>query len=114
VKLVDTEQEALDMSKILRSTGREPEDLAGDPVRSRELDRETRESLQSFLRDHYLRWLDEPVPSLDGRTPRETCATPEGRDQVAQMIRTMPSVPAPGGLVHPPRDELLRELGLGP
>lgn len=59
-----------------------------------------------------LAWLDEQVPALGGLTPREACATTDGRGQVARMIRTMPPATMPGGTLEPPRDELLRELGL--
>ncbi|MBI3848134.1 MAG: DUF2384 domain-containing protein [Planctomycetes bacterium] len=65
------------------------------------------------MREHYLHWIDEPIPALDGRTPREVCRTPEGRDRVAVMIRTMPSpVGSLGDHVEVPRDEMLRALGI--
>jgi hypothetical protein len=57
-------------------------------------------------------WLDQPVPALGGKTPRAACRTKEGRREVEILIRTMPDVPTPGGSWSPPREELLKELGL--
>jgi hypothetical protein len=68
-------------------------------------------ALQEMLDRQYMRWLDTPLPALDGKTPRETCRTPDGRQQVAMMIRTIP-VPMGPGQVRVPRQEMLRSLGL--
>lgn len=57
-------------------------------------------------------WLDRRIPALGNRTPRECCATPEGRQQVALLIRTIAPIHGPGGTIEPPRAALLRELGI--
>ncbi|HEX5009892.1 MAG TPA: antitoxin Xre/MbcA/ParS toxin-binding domain-containing protein [Planctomycetota bacterium] len=62
--------------------------------------------------DHYQQWLDMPLPSLGRRSPREACRTPEGRQRVAILVRTMRDSAIPGGFVPAPRDWLLRELGI--
>ncbi len=70
-------------------------------------------AIRSAVHDHSMRWLDEPVPALAGRTPRAVAVDPEGRERVARMIRSMPPAGGPGGIsIDPPREEMLRELGL--
>jgi hypothetical protein len=70
-------------------------------------------SLQEMFNRQYMGWLDLPIPVLGGMTPRQACRTPEGRQQVAILIRAIPDPmgPAPA---HVPREAMLRELGLAP
>lgn len=72
------------------------------------------EDLRKYMREHCRRWLDESIPALDGRTPRQAVKTAAGRRKVARMIRTMPDPLGPAGLIRGlvPREEMLRELGL--
>jgi hypothetical protein len=59
-----------------------------------------------------MRWLDESIPMLGGKSPRQTCATEAGRRRVTQLIRTYPDpMGVPG--VRVPRERMLAELGLG-
>jgi hypothetical protein len=44
------------------------------------------ELLGQVLRDHYLRWLDEPVPAFGDRTPRAAAKTKRGRAQVTALL----------------------------
>ncbi|MBI5725594.1 MAG: SEC-C domain-containing protein [Planctomycetes bacterium] len=68
-------------------------------------------SLQEMFNKQYMKWLDTPLPVLKGKTPREACQTPVGRQQVAILIRTMPD--SAGDVPIPvPRQAMLRELGL--
>ena len=46
------------------------------------------EALPAHIHDTYLRWIDEPIPALDGLTPRHAIASATGRREVQQMIRT--------------------------
>ncbi|MCC6407005.1 MAG: hypothetical protein IT453_07555 [Planctomycetes bacterium] len=62
-------------------------------------------------RETCLLWLDQSVPLLGDRTPRQAAKTAAGRRKVAMMIRTMPTWSSPAGPLEPPRDELLREIG---
>jgi hypothetical protein len=32
-------------------------------------------------------WLDEKLPALDGKTPREAVRTPEGREKVEELLK---------------------------
>lgn len=56
--------------------------------------------------------VDDSGPLLSGLTPRQACATEDERRRVARLIRTMPAVLASGGNIDPPRQRLMRELGL--
>ena len=42
--------------------------------------------LRGFMTDRMRRWLDEPLPALDGETPREAVAG-ERRDDVVRLVR---------------------------
>ena len=69
--------------------------------------------LQEFFRRHYMDWLDSALPVFNGKTPRETCRTAEGRKKVARMIRATPRpVGSPGVTVDVPRAAMLKALGL--
>ena len=57
-------------------------------------------------------WLDEKIPALGGKTPREACATEAGRRQVATLIRTYPQPMGMGLNIDVPREAMLKELGL--
>jgi hypothetical protein len=70
--------------------------------------------LRQHLRQRMMQWLDEQIPALKGKTPRQAVRTLQGRRQVLRMIRTMPDPAGPDGPLRDaiPRDEMLRELGL--
>lgn len=73
---------------------------------------EVRKVMEGSILTSNMAWLDQPIPLLNGLTPRQACATEGGRRRVARLIRTMPAVLASGGNIEPPRQRLLRELGL--
>lgn len=72
------------------------------------------EVIGQFLREHYTKWIDEPVPALGGKTPREASRTAAGRKRVAALVddaeRTARAMP--GGAAADFGDLLRRELGL--
>ena len=45
------------------------------------------EAAQSFIRSHYGKFLREPVPALDGLTPREAAAKPEMRGRLVDLMK---------------------------
>jgi len=47
------------------------------------------EILADFLDDHYTRWLETPLPALDGLTPRQAARSPEQREKLEQLLREM-------------------------
>jgi hypothetical protein len=67
--------------------------------------------IQEKLNEHYMGWLDERLPILGGKTPRQACRTEAGRQQVVMLIRTMPD-PMGSAPIRAPREAMLRELGL--
>jgi len=48
-----------------------------------------REVMAKIKREHYARWVDEPVPALGGRTPREAARSETGRRALEDLLRTM-------------------------
>ena len=43
--------------------------------------------VHAYLDKHYRRTLDEPIPMLDGKTPRQAAATTEGRAQAIDWLK---------------------------
>lgn len=60
------------------SLEREP-DQAGTP--------EEQAIVRDFKEQYYERWLDEPVPALDGKTPRKAVRTKSGRARVDVILK---------------------------
>jgi tetratricopeptide (TPR) repeat protein len=48
-----------------------------------------REIVLKFKREHYATWADEPLPALDGKTPRQAVKTDQGRQAVENLLRMM-------------------------
>jgi len=82
------------------------------PARPVKVEPEMLRAIEQMHRDLLRGWVDQPIPALGGLSPRQACKTPEGRRRVERLVRTMPAATYPGGTLPPPRDELLRELGL--
>ena len=52
------------------------------------------EVLQNHLDAHYRRTLDEPIPMLGDRTPRECAADPDSRSDVLMWLKTLENTDA--------------------
>ena len=63
------------------------EDDGEDAVAFDPDDPEVAAALQSFIVEMERRWCDEPVPALDGKTPRECAADPTRRDALERLLR---------------------------
>lgn len=48
-----------------------------------------REVMQRYLDSHYRRWLDEKIPALGGKTPREVAHDFEGREQLVALLKEL-------------------------
>jgi hypothetical protein len=48
-----------------------------------------REVIHKMMAEHYAKWVDEPLPALDGRTPREAVRSAAGRRAVEDLLRMM-------------------------
>ena len=70
-----------------------------------------RELMTQVIADYERRWLDESIPALGGRTPRDAVTDPIGREQVEQLLA---SFPVPGssdaGAMNPDRIREVLEL----
>jgi len=77
---------------------------------------EVKAVLAERLRAHYRGWVDEKIPALGGRTPREAVRDPDGREAVEALII---DIERGGETMRPPLDpaivrELRETLGLPP
>jgi len=71
-----------------RALGREPAEPAGTESSPVALDPDVADALVAQLYSrHYRAWVDEPVPALDGRTPREAAKLPALKPRVEELIR---------------------------
>jgi hypothetical protein len=81
---------------LLRHRVREHTDPAAPPVQEafrarpeREIPPEAQQLLLDFKARHYAAWLDEPIPALRGRTPRDAAQTAEGRRALDALLKEM-------------------------
>ena len=71
--------------------------------------------LKEYLERHYDAWIDQQLPALDGKTPRQASKTVSGRQQLTGLIREMEYADSQQrGAGHLPYDwnKLRRRLGL--
>jgi hypothetical protein len=66
--------------------------------------------LDEFVRDYETKWLDEPIPALDGNTPRQASDDPTRRGDLIKLLDTFPAVEAGRGGMD--ADRLRAALGL--
>jgi hypothetical protein len=50
---------------------------------------EAQQLVIEFKARHYADWLDQPLPALAGRTPRDAAQTPSGRSEVDALLKEM-------------------------
>ena len=71
----------------------DPLSSKAEPVRSDQAIEPPSPEEQQLLLDykarHYADWLDQPLPALDGKTPRETARTKQGRASVDGLLKDM-------------------------
>lgn len=94
-------REAAELAKQMPISGEDELDL-DDP--------ELAALLNEFVRDYETKWLDEPIPALDGHTPRQAADDPTRRGDLIKLLDTFPAV-APG-TVGMDADRLRLALGL--
>jgi hypothetical protein len=72
-----------------------------------------REIIGQHIQQHYLRWIDEPLPALGGKTPRKAAKTRSGRALVEELLKGAENLTArmEGGEAVD-FNALRRELGL--
>jgi len=47
---------------------------------------EVRAQITAMMQDQWKRWLDESIPALDGKTPRQAARTKEGRERLEALL----------------------------
>ncbi|MGH8702530.1 MAG: hypothetical protein ACREVR_15365, partial [Burkholderiales bacterium] len=48
-----------------------------------------REITKRYLDSYYRKWLDEKIPALDGKSPREAARDFEGREQLVELLKEL-------------------------
>ncbi|MGH3642862.1 MAG: hypothetical protein ACRDUX_28015, partial [Mycobacterium sp.] len=66
--------------------------------------------LADFIHDYETKWLDEPIPALDGHTPRQAADDPTRRADLIKLLDTFPAGEAARGGMD--ADRLRAALGL--
>ncbi len=66
--------------------------------------------LDQFIRDYEAKWLDEPIPALDGYTPRQAADDPTRRGDLLKLLNSFPAGGAGRGGMDV--DRLRTALGL--
>jgi hypothetical protein len=102
--LIDLVAAALPDAELIDHEVQTLADLARayDPERvSSELDvtdPQVAEMLTNFMHSMEERWIDESIPALGGRTPRDAITDPIGREQVEQLLASVPIIDDPGAM----------------
>jgi len=88
-----------------------PPDETINPPEPVELPDEVIAGVQDRINGQYMAWIDEPLPILKGKTPRQLARTADGKQHIAAMIRAIPD-PVGKAPITVPREQMFRELGL--
>jgi hypothetical protein len=92
---VDPTMRVLDDSRTPIHDARQAAELAeemGAPEDALDPDApEVAEMLDEFIREYEARWLDEPIPALDGHTPRQAADDPTRRGDLIKLLDSFPA-----------------------
>ena len=92
---LDPTMRVLDDSRTAIHDAREAAELAAQsPVAEDALDRDDPEvaaMLDEFIREYEAKWLDEPIPALDGHTPRQAADDPTRRGDLIKLLNSFPA-----------------------
>lgn len=92
--LVNTEGDPLAVCEAADLAGQMP--LTGEGAVDPD-DPQVAAFLEEFVRDYETKWLDEPIPALDGHSPRQAADDPTRRADLIRLLDTFPAV-EPGGI----------------
>jgi hypothetical protein len=68
---------------------------------------------QDLIDAYYMKWIDEKIPALGGKTPRESARDPDSKHQLILLLNDMESKSGPLSKVpKPPIERMKKELGL--
>lgn len=102
--LDDARQPIRDANEAAELANQLPRAETMDPA-----DPEVAAVLGRLIREYETNWLDEPIPALDGHTPREAADDPTRRDDLIRLLNTFPAVDGGTGM---DADRLRAALGL--
>jgi hypothetical protein len=102
-EVIDTEAHPLEIP-------REPGRASGVPPAEVD-DPAMRAALAEYVAGYEQRWLDESIPALGGRTPRDAAGDPIGREELMRLLASFP-VPGPDEIGAMDPDRLRAALGL--
>jgi hypothetical protein len=107
IRLVEIEEEGLDDVFSDNKPSSEPEEPPFIPP----------PELIAELEEKMLRqWIDDSIPALGGMTPREAVKTPEGREQVLELLEYITGrqqkTPKSPGVFAPDYHKVKKMLGL--
>jgi hypothetical protein len=94
------------MARILGDLVSHKKDVVKDPyevLESESVRQKTRKTKQlprdieqqfyeKFMREHMTNWLDEKIPALDNRTPRECVKINEGKEKVIDLLKSFENI----------------------
>ncbi|WP_420799425.1 SEC-C metal-binding domain-containing protein [Mycobacterium celatum] len=78
-------RDARDAAELAEEFGVDDEDELDDD------DPKVAAALQEFIRDYETKWLDQPIPALDGHTPRQAADDPTRRGDLIKLLDSFPS-----------------------
>ncbi|KZS70235.1 hypothetical protein A4G29_17185 [Mycobacterium kansasii] len=55
-------------------------------------------ALEEFVRDYETKWLDRPIPALEGRTPRQAADDPTRRGDLIKLLDSFPAAAGAGAM----------------
>ena len=105
--LDDTRQSISDAGKVAKLAKQLPGGGSNTPDPD---DPEVAAILADFIRGYETKWLDEPIPALDGHTPRQAADDPTRRGDLIKLLDTFPAREAARGGMDV--DRLRAALGL--
>jgi hypothetical protein len=93
---IDPTLRVLDDSRTPIHDAREAAELAAQLPAAEEVldpgDPAVAAMLDEFIREYEAKWLDEPIPALDGHTPRQAADDPTRRGDVIKLLDSFPAV----------------------
>ncbi|MET0145217.1 MAG: SEC-C domain-containing protein [Ilumatobacteraceae bacterium] len=102
-EVIDVDVHPFEMpDEPIRTSGTRTADLDDPAIRA---------ALAEHIAGYERRWLDESIPALGGRTPREAAGDPIGREELTRLLASFP-VPGPDEVGAMDPDRLRAELGL--
>lgn len=70
----------------------EKEGTSPRPSKSKDMPPEVQQELLRFMEEHHEKWIDQPVPALGGKTPRETVRTKRGKKKVEELLKLFENI----------------------